>query len=228
MMMKSWLEAMRTKYIIFDLDDTLAYEIEYLKSAYREIAGLVASEYSSVNSDTLYEKMFGLYQLNQNVFEFLENHYPSFTKEKLLSIYRNHYPNIEMERETIEILNFCKAQNYKLGLITDGYSITQRNKLKALKIESLFDKIIISEEFGTSKPDIRNYQDFQEEHISQYFYIADNPKDFITPNELGWVTVCLLDKGNNIHPQNFNIKEKYLPKYKIQNITDLKSIIQKH
>ena len=37
-----------------------------------------------------------------------------------------------------------------------------------------------------------------------YVYIGDNPhKDFITPNKLGWTTICLLDRGQNIHKQNF-------------------------
>jgi putative hydrolase of the HAD superfamily len=29
---------MKDKYFIFDLDDTLVYELDYLKSAYKEIA----------------------------------------------------------------------------------------------------------------------------------------------------------------------------------------------
>ena len=48
----------------------------------------------------------------------------------------------------------------------------------------------------------------------------------MTPNKLGWKTVCLLDKGFNIHAQNFEIQEEYLPKFKITEIKELKSIIE--
>ena len=91
----------------------------------------------------------------------------------------------------------------------------------------MFDKIIISEELGSSKPDERNFTFFLEEQACEYFYIADNvKKDFITPNKLGWTTVCLLDSGKNIHPQNFNISEEYLPKFRINKIIELKILIQ--
>ncbi len=82
--------------------------------------------------------------------------------------------------------------------------------------------VIISEEFGTAKPCKKNYEVFVDENIKDYFYIADNvSKDFIAPNQLGWTTICLLDKGQNIHKQNFNIQKDYLPKYIISELKEL-------
>lgn len=62
-----------------------------------------------------------------------------------------------------------KQKGYKLGLITDGFSITQGNKLKALDIENLFDIIVISEEFGSKKPDLRNYELFEHLKTDEFF-----------------------------------------------------------
>lgn len=212
---------MERKYVIFDLDDTLIYEIDFLKSAYREIARLV-----SRNDANLYAKMFDLYSQGENVFDFLTAEFPVFSKEELLTIYRNHFPTLTLNDGAEFIFNLCKSNNYKIGLITDGRSITQRNKLKAVGIESIFDKIIISEEFGSSKPNKQNFLAFLQPDINSYFYIGDNPKkDFIAPNELGWQTVCLLDKGNNVHKQNFDIEKKNLPNHKIHNLNDLSNII---
>lgn len=39
---------MKNKYIIFDLDDTLTYEIDYLKSAYYEIASKIDEKNSKM------------------------------------------------------------------------------------------------------------------------------------------------------------------------------------
>jgi putative hydrolase of the HAD superfamily len=148
------------------------------------------------------------------------------SKEKLLQFYRMHFPTLVLNDGAAEVLTQIKSRGYFLGLITDGRSITQRNKLKSLGIESLFDKIIISEEFGTTKPNSTNYEVFVQHDIIEYFYIGDNvKKDFVTPNKLGWTTVCLKDKGSNIHPQSFDYPREQLPKHIINNMLDLKNFI---
>lgn len=213
---------MKAKYIIFDLDDTLMYEVDYLKSAYREIASIVDPEIQ----EKLYEEMFSKYQRGENAFEFLNIQYSKFEVKDLLEIYRNHFPKIQLNKDTQELLLNLKNQGYKIGLITDGRSVTQRNKLKALGVEAIFDKVIVSEEFGSTKPDQKNYLIFIEEGIEDYYYIADNPKkDFITPNKLGWISICLLDNGQNIHQQNFELEIEYLPQYRIKNLNEISKLL---
>lgn len=46
-----------------------------------------------------------------------------------------------------------KLKKYKLGLVTNGTSQIQREKIKNLKIKNFFSSIVISEEVGVSKPD---------------------------------------------------------------------------
>jgi len=46
----------------------------------------------------------------------------------------------------------------KLGLISNGTSATQRAKLEALAVETLFDPIVISEEVGLRKPDVQIFE----------------------------------------------------------------------
>jgi len=43
----------------------------------------------------------------------------------------------------------------------------------------------------------------------------------VSPNKLGWTSICLLDQGSNIHSQNFNIEEDFLPKIKINSLSEL-------
>lgn len=211
---------MSSKYIVFDLDDTLAYEIDYLKSAYREIA-------TKLGGGALYNEMIKMYEVGENVFEYLSVNYDTSLSD-LLSLYRNHFPDIALIEGAKEVLEYCKSNKYKIGLISDGRSVTQRNKLKALGIESLFDSIVISEEFGSEKPNERNYLNFVDDNINSYFYIADNSKkDFITPNKLGWTTVCLIDSGNNIHPQSFEVEDGFLPQHKVNSLLEVIEIIEK-
>jgi putative hydrolase of the HAD superfamily len=204
------------KTIVFDLDDTLISEIDYLKSAFQEIA-----EHIDAENKNLYNEMFQWYQNKENVFLNLQNQYKNTKVSDLKNKYRNHFPNFNPNSKTRDLLIELKGRGHFLGLITDGFSITQRNKIKALDIENLFDLIIISEEFGSEKPDEANFKVFHKFGTTEYYYIADNvAKDFITPNKLGWTTVCLIDEGKNIYIQDFNNELIYLPKIKINNLFD--------
>ncbi len=208
--------------IVFDLDDTLVKEIDYLKSAFGEIAAHVDS-----TCNGLFDEMFGWYQGKQDVFGHVVQRYPHVVKEDLKAIYRNHVPKFDPLSESRELLIRLKAQGHFLGLVTDGFSITQRNKINALDIGHLFDRIVVSEEFGSEKPSERNFEVFHELGTKHYFYISDNvAKDFIAPNKLGWTTVCLLDDGQNIHRQDFTREKAYLPQHKIAHLSQLEPILQ--
>ena len=56
------------KTIVFDLDDTLIPEIDYLQSAFREIA-----EYVDAENKNLYDEMYKWYQNKENVFCIFKN-----------------------------------------------------------------------------------------------------------------------------------------------------------
>ena len=117
---------MKNNYVVFDLDDTLYSEIDFLKSAYNYIA----THIDPLNAGNLYSKMLSLYNDKQNVFKFLSEIYPEYNVGILLDLYRNHIPNINLKKGAVDLLNQCVLKGCKLGLLTDGRSITQRNKIR--------------------------------------------------------------------------------------------------
>jgi putative hydrolase of the HAD superfamily len=189
-------------FFIFDLDDTLYCEIDFLKSGYMEIANYL----TPIIGINIYNQMWDLYKKGKDVFTYIVNNFQNanISFDKLLAIYRHHIPQINLKPGALLFLEQLKSYNISLGIITDGRSITQRNKLKALKIEKWFSEIIISEEFGTEKPNPKNYCYFTDKYPwCNFFFFGDNlGKDFIMPIKLSWQTFCLLDKGCNIHNQN--------------------------
>lgn len=210
------------KTIVFDLDDTLIKEIDYLESAFKDIAC-----YLDVTNVELFEDMLRWYKNNENVFLKLESRFSNISISDLKNRYRNHFPNFNSNSQNRDLLIDLKNTGHFLGLITDGFSITQRNKLKSLDIEHIFDLIIISEEFGSEKPNIENFIIFNQFNTKDKYYIGDNfCKDFITPNKLGWTTIGLIDDGRNIHKKNQNLELKYLPKVEITELTELKKILR--
>lgn len=211
-----------TTVIVFDLDDTLYNELDYLKSAYKSIARFLEPN----NWKVLYSKMFSLYRKKLNVFEFVGNTY-NIEIKLLIEMYRNHRPEIQLFDGVLDVLDAIKSQNGKIGIITDGRANTQRAKLESLGVLKYFDAIIISEEIGSEKPSLLNFKAI--ENLipgTTYYYIADNlKKDFIAPNILGWKSVALIDNGKNIHGESHSYMHiETIPHEFIIDFKDLKII----
>lgn len=221
--------------ICFDLDDTLCKEIDYLKSAYREIAGYAAEHCHGCSDPVLvvahkaYEAMLTAYREGQNAFEELNKFLAlELPVGDYLYIYRNHKPKIVLTEDVVQTMDALKAEGVRIGLITDGRSVQQRNKIEALGLSRWIDDedIVISEEFGSEKPALANYDYFMKRYpeCQDFTYVGDNlKKDFIAPNTLGWQTICLKDDGRNIHRQEVEgLAGGMMPMLWIDNVTMLR------
>ena len=198
--------------VVFDLDDTLYNELDFLKSAFKEIC----SRLDSKNSKFLFSVIFSMYRNKKNVFEYLSDQY-KIDKDVLLDMYRNHFPNLNLKESSKKLFDSIKKKKGKIGIITDGRSYTQRNKIRALEIEKYVDCTIISEEIGAEKPSEMPFLKIQDYFkLENYIYVADNTrKDFLAPNKLGWDSIELVDNGKNIHSNSFLYLE---PKFRAKNI----------
>ncbi len=195
--------------VVFDLDDTLYNEVDYLRSAYMAFA----KELEPESWQQLFAHIFSLYRNNLDAFEFISTTY-NITKTDLISSYRNHVPHIKPFDGVFRTFDKIKGKNAKISIITDGRKLTQMNKINALGLAPYLDYIVISEEIGSEKPNKINYKAIEERfNKTSYYYIADNTKkDFVTPNGMGWQTIALVDRGLNIHANAHVQKEQeYLP-----------------
>ena len=209
-------------HIVFDLDDTLYKEIEFVKSAYFYINSYIKSRYSIDLSKSIKKCL----ENEINFFDLINsklNQNQIFPIEKYLELYRFHYPKIKLSDDTTVFLDKILSHNIDFSIITDGRSVSQRNKITALGLNHLAKNIIISEETGFEKPHLNNFKILNRIYTDKkLIYIADNTsKDFLAPNILKWDTICLLDNEQNIHKQNFDLESKYLPKLKIINLKEL-------
>lgn len=205
--------------IVFDLDDTLYKELDYLISAYKEIAKKIDKN----NKKQLFSIMLSLYRNNKNVFEYLKENY-KIDKNVLLEIYRNHQPKIKLNKGIKKIFKLIKSKQGKIVILTDGRTITQKNKIKALKISKFIDYASISEEVEAEKPSEIPFKLVMSKLPAQtYFYIGDNfKKDFIAPNELKWKTIGIIDNGKNIHSNSYLYQEaKNIPHNLVYNIAQI-------
>lgn len=220
--------------VCFDLDDTLYPEYKYVQSAYKAIASYMHKNFDT-DSNEIYNLLWETFNIGNNAFDNLLKQYPLWGNnecaiKKLLHIYRFHNPEIHLDRPTLSTLETFAKSGVKMGIITDGRIITQRNKINALNLTRFvnIENIIISEQTGFDKTSNQNFitmmrQNPKEHH---FVYVADNPeKDFLHPNKLGWTTIMLKDQtGKNIHPQKIFSAAEFNSKYVINSLPELQAI----
>jgi len=172
--------------VVFDLDDTLYDEIDFVKSGFKEVAGYLGGgkyfdfmmeEFEKNGSGKIFDKLIEKFSLNESL-------------SKLIEIYRFHRPDISLSDEAREVLENLKAK-FPLALITDGHYIMQKNKFYALGLEKYIDFAVFTDFYHTKKPQKKPFEMVMDRFKGEKFaYVSDNPKkDFFAPKELGWLTV---------------------------------------
>lgn len=180
------------KVILFDLDDTLYSEKDYVRSGFHQIA----RRFPYIPDA---EKMLWEYFTRKEpaIDCFLEEIGTASVeiKKDCLAIYRNQIPDIHLYSGVKEMLTRLH-ERHRLGLITDGRPEGQRAKIKALGISEMFDRIIVTDELGGiefRKPNQKAFEimaEYFEADYSNMCYIGDNPeKDFIAPERLGMMAI---------------------------------------
>lgn len=218
---------MRNKVIVFDLEDTLYKEVDFLKSGYRAVADYLTQTYGIVD---VYQKMWNYYQSKEkDVFQrVLDENQLMIDKTDLIDIYRFHKPQLQFDKDVRYVLEQLHDK-FPLALITDGRGRTKRNIIEALGVSDYigWSDIYISDEVGHLKTEPYSFFKIMEKFPTcHYVYVGDNlQKDFVVPNQLGWDSICLLDDGQHIHEQDFNLEEIYLPKHKISKLSELLELI---
>lgn len=178
------------KGVIFDLDDTLYSEKQYVRSGYKKIAEYLVKEDAA-------DKLWRFFQEGKAAIDaYLEEIGEIGKKTECLNIYRNQMPEITLYDGVKEMIQELKNKGIKVGIITDGRPEGQRNKLVALGLDEMIEDIIITDELGGiqfRKPNDISFRIMQNRWripFEQIIYVGDNPnKDFQTPRQLGmrWV-----------------------------------------
>ena len=187
--------------VVFDLDDTLYLERDFVRSGFRAVAALFGRELET----EVYRRLVDLFNDYHPdpfavVLSDLEDRADRIDKSRMMRAYREHRPSLTLSTDVAGLLSNLRSLDRSLAIITDGRSVTQRNKFFALGLDTWIDVIVISEELGAAKPNPRAYESIERcfPH-GPYVYVGnDVTKDFIAPNRLGWITIGLVDDGRQL------------------------------
>ena len=217
--------------IVFDLDDTIYPEVQFVFSGYRAVAETVRRE----TGLEIYEDLVDLFNQGQrgDLFTPVLNRYRDQAIEeeavlKLVQIYRQHQPDIEPFPEARQILHSLSLQ-FSLGLISDGYLAVQNNKFCALNIQTFFSSVVFSDRWGREfwKPHPRPYEFCAESigcPVENIVYVGDNPaKDFVTARKLGAKTVRVIRMGT-LH-SNERLSAEFEADYEIADLSELPHVV---
>ncbi len=201
----------RVRAVIFDLDDTLYLERDYVRSGFAAVGAALRER--SGRTTTFEEWMWGQFVAGRrkNIFNALSRRYRLNLARKdiaeLVRVYRDHRPAIRPCRGVDRVLRSLRRRGVRLGALSDGFLPAQRLKLEALGLARMFQATVFTEEMGRDawKPSPRGFERIRRRLATPHAacaYVADNPgKDFLAPNQLGWLTVRWRRRGQ-VHGDN--------------------------
>jgi len=224
------------KAILFDLDDTLYAEFEYVKSGYKAVAEYLSKQ-CSVDAKVILDNMLSNFKQSgrEKIFDKIVrtlNLNDSIEVKALLYIYRIHKPHIKLFKDAIWVLKELRNEGFKLGIITDGLGSVQKNKIEALKIQKYFDLIICTDDIGPDacKPSLIPFQlamKLINIKNNNAYYIGDNPaKDFYGPKKLGMKTIRVRQIMDSDYVPQDTSDDDYLAEYEVYNLMEILPIIK--
>lgn len=183
--------------LVFDLDDTLYLEQDYILSGFAHVSRWLGDRPAFRDFEERCRHKFQQGE-RHNVFgivlrELNIDPHPRLVQQ-LVHELRRHSPQIKLASDTVRLLRRLPP-DAQTAVITDGRLSTQLAKVAALKLHRHIAKIICTDTWGHAfwKPHPRAFAEV-EAHFSvegnQCVYFGDNPsKDFVTARQRGWQTV---------------------------------------
>lgn len=186
--------------VVFDLDDTLYPERQYVRSGFLAVATWVG-EHLRLGPDAVFAELWDLFEsgVRGDTFDRWARAHALETKDwvpDMVRAYRTHHPEIEPYPGVPQLLRALRAR-FRLGLVTDGPPETQQLKLAALRLASWFDAMVYTGALGdgAAKPSPAGFIAVVGQlsvSAGAAVYVADNVrKDFLGARRAGMKSVRL-------------------------------------
>ena len=222
------------KAIVFDLDDTLYPERQYALSGFAAVADW-ADGSLGIPSEQGYAELEAYFNdgVRGDTFNrWLEAHdlVPDRSITEMVKVYRDHTPSLEPYPETRAVLKTL-ADEYRLGLITQGHKPGQQRKLDALGLAEMFEAVVImgEEDRQDWKPSKVPFQRLLAEtdlQGDQAAYIGDNPlKDFVGARQLGMLTIWVR-RPEGEHVDDLPPGPEYLAEIELSDLNGLSDALK--
>ncbi len=230
-----YLEMVKYKTLLFDVDNTLFDFDKDQETAFREAMDRIEhpcteemyKDYNQINMgmwEMLNRGEITAEELSVKRFEvFFEKYHikqdARIFSSLLTEAFRKTGTPIKGSREILEQLR----NNYELVVISNGFKRQQYHRLDNAKFSNYFSKIFLSEEIGYNKPD-KNFFDIVLKNIenkekSKILIIGDSISADIVGGKNAGIDTCWYN------PKNKENKTNVKPNYEIKDFQELLKII---
>lgn len=216
---------------MFDLDDTLYPERDFVLSGFRAVGDWLVARYGlrgfSESASRLFEEGRRGTIFDETLARLDYRHDPVLIRS-LVAVYREHLPLIALHEDACWALEHF-PQRTRTGILTDGFLVTQQRKVDALKIGASVGTIVYSDAYGRDcwKPSKVPYLKMMEAFDcagADCVYVADNPtKDFVSAKSLGWRTVRIRRRDGEYH--DVEVDPDREAHHQISTLYDLKELV---
>jgi len=179
---------------MFDLDDTLFPEIDFVFSGYRAAAEKAFDDFGVDIEPRLREKF-----LNGKRGDLFT---PALREagvdagepyvKTLVEAYRSHRPTLSLFVDAEALIHLLNKQGRSIGLITDGWEEVQARKIRSLGLQERVDSVVRTDALGGReawKPNVVGYRECLRKlsaSPSDTVFVGDNPeKDFLGAKKAG-------------------------------------------
>ncbi|MDO8836721.1 MAG: HAD family hydrolase [Vicinamibacterales bacterium] len=143
--------------LIFDLDDTLYPERQFIRSGFHAVAAEVARRFAVSQRAALASLLRALRQGTRGLaLQVLcaDHQLPVALVPELVELIRTHVPVLTLPRSSANTLAAARARGWRVGVLTNGPPAQQARKVAALGLAGLVDALVYAHACGdrTGKP----------------------------------------------------------------------------
>ena len=224
------------KTIFFDLDDTLYFRQDaffqaftaFFKSDDKELKKSASDRCRIRGDEVFYQSQRGIITMQEMYIYRFQKGFRDVGIElsdsealDFHAVYKQFLYSMKLNPNVISMLDFAKSK-FNLGIITNGPSEHQRNKIHSLGLEKWINPelIVISGEHGFDKPEKELFKIAEQKSCKKpenLIIIGDSYKNDIIPaSELGWHTIWLNLYDEKLSP----------PEYTGKNISEIQDMLK--
>ena len=206
--------------LLFDLDDTLYPEKQYIFQGFWAVSNYIGDKYK-IDKNNLYIKLVSIFKngslkiFDDIIFDLNLNDSPL----TLMDIYRKSPRKLVYYNEVEDALKYLKKEEHTLILMTNGDSDTQWRKIRILKTKGLFDEIYVLDDFGKEfwKPSTlildKIYNVYGNNESENYMIIGNGYEDLEFARN-AHIEFVFIDRENAVRKINYFDEENDLIRIK--------------
>jgi len=169
--------------LIFDLDDTLYPERQFIRSGFRAVALRVEQSHGVPAAAALATLLGALRRGNRaHALQAMcaAHGLPSSLVPELVEVIRAHAPSLRLPPESRDTLVTARLRGWRLGVLTNGLPVVQMRKTAALGLSALVDEIVYAQDWGSGrgKPEPEPFEVVLERlgvHAGMSVFVGDDP-----------------------------------------------------